>query len=137
MGRKVKRNIDPEAPEFRACHRYARISPPKARLVMDQVRDLPVNEALSLLRFSPRRGAAMIDKVLKSAIANADQAIDQDTEGRFEDLDVDDLYIHDCRIDTGPSFRRWRPRARGMAYPIIKRTSHITITLRAAATVAS
>lgn len=130
MGRKIKRNNGEDAPEFYSSHRYARISPPKARLVMDQVRGLRVNEAMELLQFSTRRGAAMIDKVLKAAVANANYAMDTDEDGSYDDLDLDLLYVHEGRVDEGPSFRRWRPRARGMAYPIIKRTSHITIRLR-------
>ena len=130
MGRKVKRNTTDTAPEFISSHRYARISPQKARLVADQVRGLSVDEAMQLLKFSTRRGAHFVDKVLKSAVANADQAID---EGRVEEeqlFDMEDLYVHEARVDVGPSFKRWRPRARGMAYPIIKRTSHIVIKLR-------
>ena len=130
MGRKVKRNTSNKAPEFISSHRYARISPPKARLIADQVRGLSVDEAMQLLKFSTRRGAQFVDKVLKSAVANADQAID---EGRVDEdalFDMEDLYVHEARVDAGPSFRRWRPRARGMAYPIIKRTAHIVIKLR-------
>lgn len=130
MGRKLKRNTTDTAPEFISSHRYARISPEKVRLVADQVRGLSVDEAMQLLKFSTRRGAHFVDKVLKSAVANADQAID---EGRVEDeqlFDMEDLYVHEARVDVGPSFKRWRPRARGMAYPIIKRTSHIVIKLR-------
>lgn len=128
MGRKNKRNLSEDAPEFVSTHRYARISPQKARLVIDQVRGLPVNEAMNLLQFSTRRGAAFVDKVLKSAIANADYAMQE--ERVDADLDLEDLYVHEAKVDEGPVFRRWRPRARGMAYPIIKRTSHITIRLR-------
>jgi large subunit ribosomal protein L22 len=128
MARKQKRNNSDSAPEFTSAHRYARISPPKVRLVMDQVRGMMVEEAMQHLKFSTRRGAHFIDKVLKSAVANADLALN---EGQTdEEFDVEELYIHEARVDVGPSFRRWRPRARGMAYPIIKRTSHIVIKLR-------
>lgn len=130
MGRKNKRNTSAKAPEFVSSHRYARISPQKARLVADQVRGLSVDEAMQLLKFSTRRGAHFVDKVLKSAVANADQAIDEDRVEEDQMFDMEDLYIHEVRVDVGPSFRRWRPRARGMAYPIIKRTSHIVIKLR-------
>ena len=139
MGKtKIKRNNAVEAPEFRASHRFAKMSPQKARLVMDMIRGLPVSEALDQLRFSPKRSAFLIDKVLKSAIANADQAIDgetiRDTKRQLlepqPDLDVDDLYVHEARADEGPRQKRWRPRARGSAYPYRKFFSHLTIHLR-------
>jgi large subunit ribosomal protein L22 len=137
--RQVKRkNTADDAPEFRAIHWNAKISPRKARLVMDLVRGLPVSEALDVLKFDRHRGAYLIDRVLKSAIANADQAI---TNGKIRsgegdlldpqpDVDVDDLYIHDARIDDGPRLKRWKPRARGQAYPYQKYYAHITIRLR-------
>ena len=132
MGRKIKKNSGDGVPEFQAVHRYARISPSKVRVVMNQIRGISVSEALDQLRFSPRRGAFMINKVLVSAIANMDHKVAEghdDIEG-WEDMDAEDLYVHEAFVDVGPSFRRWRPRARGMACPIIKRSSHITIKLR-------
>lgn len=137
-GNKRRRNDAPDAPEFRASHRYAKISPRKARLVMDAIRDLPVSRALDQLRHMPQRGAALIDKVLKSAIANADRAIEDE---RVRDaggvtiepqpaVDVDDLYVHDARVDEGPRLKRWMPRARGSAYPYRKFYSHLVIGLR-------
>jgi large subunit ribosomal protein L22 len=133
------KNTDETSAEFRAIHWNAKISPRKARLVMDRVRGLPVSEALDVLKFDRHRGAYLIDRVLKSAIANADQAI---TNGKIRsgegdllepqpDVDVDDLYIHDARIDDGPRLKRWKPRARGQAYPYMKFYAHITIRLRA------
>ena len=139
MGILRRRNKDENAAEFRAIHWNAKISPRKARLVMDRIRNLPVSEALDVLKFDRHRGAYLIDRVLKSAIANADQAI---TNGRIHsseskepldpqpEVDVDDLYIHDARIDDGPRLKRWKPRARGQAYPYLKYYSHITIKLR-------
>lgn len=132
------RNMDDAGPEFRASHWNAKISPRKARLVMDRVRGLPVSEALDILKFDRHRGAFLIDRVLKSAIANADQAI---TNERIRsavgdllepqpEVDVDELYIHDARIDDGPRLKRWKPRARGQAYPYMKYYSHISIKLR-------
>ena len=132
------KNMADDAAEFRAIHWNAKISPRKARLVMDRVRGLPVSEALDVLKFDRHRGAYLIDRVLKSAIANADQAI---TNGKVRsgegdlldpqpDVDVDDLYIHDARIDDGPRLKRWKPRARGQAYPYQKYYAHITIRLR-------
>jgi large subunit ribosomal protein L22 len=135
---KLKRNDAVEAPEFRASHRFAKISPQKARLVMDMIRGMPVSEALDQLRFSTKRAAFLIDKVLKSAIANADQAIDNEAIRNTQrallepqpDLDVDDLYVHEARADDGPRHKRWRPRARGSAYPYRKYFAHLTIHLR-------
>jgi len=138
MGIVKHKNTDDKGPEFRAAHWNAKISPRKARLVMDRVRGLPVSEALDILKFDRHRGAFLIDRVLKSAIANADQAI---TNERIRDaagallepqpqVDVDELYIHDARIDDGPRLKRWKPRARGQAYPYLKYYAHITIKLR-------
>jgi large subunit ribosomal protein L22 len=137
MGRKLKKNNTGNAPEFVSSHRFARISPPKVRLVMNQVRGMKVDEAMQLLKFSTRRGAHFIDKVLKSAVANADHKLNEGLLEDDQDFDLEDLYIHEAFVDVGPSFKRWRPRARGMAYPIIKRTSHISIKLRPLATQAS
>jgi large subunit ribosomal protein L22 len=136
--RQVRKNMDDTAAEFRAIHWNAKISPRKARLIMDEVRGLPVSAALDVLKFDRHRGGFLIDRVLKSAIANADQAI---TNGRIRsgegdllepqpEVDVDDLYIHDARIDDGPRLKRWKPRARGQAYPYQKYYAHISIKLR-------
>ncbi|RMG07266.1 MAG: 50S ribosomal protein L22 [Planctomycetota bacterium] len=132
------RNDAPDAPEFRAIHRYARISPRKAGLVMASIRGLPVSEALDQLRHMKQKGAFLADKLLKSAIANADHAIDQglvrDAQGRVlddqPDLDVDDLYVHEAVANDGPRLKRWRPRARGSAYPYRRPYAHLTIRLR-------
>lgn len=104
--------------EVKAVHRYARSSAQKARLVADQVRGMAVDEALALLRFSPRKAASLIYKVLSAAIANAENN---------QSLDVDRLYVSRIMIDQGPSLKRVRPRAKGRADRIIKRTSHITV----------
>jgi large subunit ribosomal protein L22 len=136
--KKSQKRYEDSSPEFRAIHNHAKISPRKARLVMDMIRGMPVSEALNVLKFDRHRGGFLIDRVLKSAIANADQAI---SEGRIRDhdgikiepqpeVDVDDLYIHDARIDDGPRLKRWKPRARGSAYPYKKYYSHISIRLR-------
>ena len=106
--------------EFKACHKFARISPRKARYVMDLVRDASVEKALETLRFTHRRAAPMISKVIRSAVANAIQ------EGGAT---AEDLVVHRAYVDEGPTWKRWRPRARGMAFPILKRTSHLTIVL--------
>lgn len=103
---------------YKATHRFARISARKARYVMDLVRNQPVEQALEALRFTNRRAAPMIAKVVKSAVANAIQ------EGG---ADPEDLVVAKAYVDEGPTWKRWRPRARGMAYPILKRTSHLSI----------
>jgi large subunit ribosomal protein L22 len=109
-----------------AVHRWARIAPRKARLIADLVRGLPVNAALAVLEHHPRRGAALLKKVLRSAMANASTDLD---------VDLNALVVHEARIDMGPLLngrRRWRPRAMGRATPINKRTSHLRIGLREA-----
>lgn len=133
-----KRNNTDNAAEFKAFHNHAKISPRKVRLVMNAIRNLPVSEALDQLKFMRQRGAVLVDKVLKSAIANADRAIEdeniRDHSGTVLEpqpqVDVDDLYVHDAQADEGPRLKRWRPRARGAAYPYRKFYSHLTIRLR-------
>lgn len=102
-----------------ARHRYAKISPRKARLVIDLIRGQRCQDALEQLRFNHRRGARMIEAVLKAAMANADE----------QEADLRRLYVHEARIDGGPYQRRWRPKDRGRAHPIAKRTSHIVLTV--------
>ena len=104
--------------EVAARLKFARISPQKCRLVADQVRGLPVERALQVLAFSPKKAAGIIKKVLESAIANAEHN---------EGADIDELKVKTIYIDQGPSMRRWRPRAKGRVNHIIKRTSHITV----------
>jgi large subunit ribosomal protein L22 len=100
--------------------RFARISAQKGRLVADQIRGLPVERALDVLTFSNKKGAAMIKKVLDSAIANA-----ENNEG----ADVDELKVKTITVDEGPTMKRIRARAKGRASRILKRTSHITVTV--------
>ena len=100
--------------------KYARISPQKARLVADQVRGLPVDRALTLLRFSNKRAAGLVRNVLESAIANAEHN---------EGADVDELRVAAICVDEGPVLKRIHARAKGRANRIIKRTSHITVTV--------
>lgn len=99
---------------------YARISPQKCRLVADQIRGLPVERALETLTFSPKKAAHLVRKVLESAIANAEHN---------EGADVDELKVAAVCIDEGPTHKRWRARAKGRANRILKRTSHILITV--------
>src|SRR5918996_1923871 len=107
-----------ERPGTRAQHRYARFSATKARAVLDLIRGLPVHEAAEVLQFTERGPSVPIGKVLASAIANAEHN---------DELDADNLYISACYADEGPTLKRWRPRARGRATRIRKRTCHITI----------
>ncbi|MGH9216863.1 MAG: 50S ribosomal protein L22 [Acidimicrobiales bacterium] len=107
-----------ERPGTRAQMRFARFSASKARAVLDLVRGLPVNEAAEVLQFTERGPSVLISKVLASAIANAEHN---------DELDGDSLYVAACYADEGPTLKRWRPRARGRATRIRKRTCHITI----------
>jgi large subunit ribosomal protein L22 len=106
--------------EVRAVTRYVRISPRKARLVTELVKGKPVEEALTILRFVPKKAARLVDKTLRSALANAEQN---------SNIDVDTLYIKRIFVDGGPQMKRWRARAMGRATKIIKRSSHITVIL--------
>ncbi|MHB1230097.1 MAG: 50S ribosomal protein L22 [Halothiobacillus sp.] len=103
-----------------ALHRYARISPQKARLVADLVRGQGVAQAIETLTFSDKKGAELIKKVLESAIANA-----ENNEG----ADVDRLHIATIMIDEGPVLKRFRARAKGRGARILKKTSHILVTV--------
>jgi len=112
---------------YRATHKYARISPRKVRPLADMIRGKLADEALDILRFQPHRGARMLEKVLKSAIGNARDPDNPKNKGRM--IDTDRLYVADATVDGGPMFKRIRPRARGMAFVIRKRMSHINLTL--------
>jgi large subunit ribosomal protein L22 len=100
--------------------RYAHLSAQKGRLVADQIRGLPVEKALNVLIFSKKKGADLVKKVLDSAIANA-----ENNEG----ADIDELKVASICVDEGPTMKRIRARAKGRASRILKRTSHITITV--------
>jgi large subunit ribosomal protein L22 len=104
--------------ETTARLKFARLSPQKARLVADQVRGLPVEQAVELLQFSPQKAAHVIRKVVESAIANAEHN---------EGADIDELTVSQIYVDQGPSMKRMRPRARGRVNRILKPTSHITV----------
>ncbi len=111
--------------ESRAIQRSTRQSPYKMRLVIDQIRGKGVNDALALLKFSKKHAARQIEKVLASAVANA-----EDQARRANDsVDVDELYITRAVINEGPKLKRFMPAAMGRATPIIKRTSHVEIML--------
>ncbi|MDZ4261132.1 MAG: 50S ribosomal protein L22 [Pseudomonadota bacterium] len=103
-----------------ASLRYARISPQKARLVADQIRGMKVEPALQLLQFSSKKGAAIIKKVLESAIANAEHN---------DGADIDELKVSTICVDEGPTQKRIQARAKGRANRILKRTSHIVVAV--------
>lgn len=106
--------------EVRSIYKFARISPKKARDVAREIQGLPVSDALDTLTFTPKKAAFLIGKTLKSAVANAENN---------HDLAADTLHVKEANISEGPSFRRYKPRARGSASAIRKRTSHIYIIL--------
>lgn len=111
-------------PEFVAKHRFARITQRKARLIADMIRGRSANEALDLLEFSPKRAASFYLRVLRSAVANA---------GQNEDVNLNRLYISDCRADDGPMLNnrlRFRPGPQGRAMPYAKKLSHLTVKVR-------
>jgi len=107
-------------PGARAVARHVRISPMKARRVVDLVRGLPAKEALTVLQFAPQAASEQVYKVLASAVANAENN---------ERLDPDSLLVRSAYVDEGPTLKRFRPRAQGRAYRIRKRTSHITVVV--------
>ncbi|WP_124726406.1 50S ribosomal protein L22 [Staphylospora marina] len=106
--------------EAKATARYVRISPRKARLVIDLIRGKSVAEAFSILRFTPKAASPVIEKVLKSAVANAEHN---------HNLNASGLVVKKAYVDEGPTLKRYQPRARGQAYEILKRTSHITVVV--------
>src|SRR3990170_3420046 len=112
-----------DAPGSFASARFVRITPLKARRVVDMIRGMGVDEALSLLQFAPQAASETVYKVLESAVANAET-----TEG----LPKADLVVSVAMVDEGPTMKRWRPRAQGRATRINKRTSHITLVVQPA-----
>lgn len=106
--------------ETKAVAKYQRLSPQKARLVARNVLGLPVEDAINLLRFTPKKAAKLIGKVLHSAVANAEQ---------LPGVDVDNLVVKQVLVNEGPTLKRIKPRAMGRANRILKRTSHITVVV--------
>jgi len=106
--------------EVRAAAKYVRISPQKVRKLIDAVKGKPVEDGLNLLKFMPQKAASIVEKTIRSAVANADQV---------PDVDVDSLFIQNITADQGPTLKRFRARARGRGTRILKRTSHITVIL--------
>ena len=106
--------------EAKAVAKYIRIAPRKVRVVMNLIRGKNVADAFAILKFTPKAGAEVIEKVLKSAVANA--------ENNF-DMNVDKLYVSAAYVDQGPTLKRIHPRSRGQAFSIMKRTSHVTVVV--------
>lgn len=106
--------------EAKAIAKYVRIAPRKVNLVAAEIRGKQVDEALAMLKFTPRRGATELEKVLKSAVANAENNLS---------LDRENLYVSEAYGNEGPTLKRFRPRSQGRAYSILKRTSHIGIVV--------
>ena len=107
--------------ESRATLKYARISPRKVKIVLDLIRNQPADKAMAILRFQPKAACEYLEKLLKSAIANADNNYK---------MDVSKLYVAECFVGPGPILKRIRPKDHGRAHRILKRTSHITLVLR-------
>ena len=106
--------------EVKAVTRYVRISPRKVQAIVGTIKGQPVEGALDKLKFMPQKSAAIVAKIIRSAAANADQNAD---------VDVDSLIVQNIQADQGPTLKRFRARARGRGTRILKRTSHITVTL--------
>lgn len=109
-----------EATQTRARAKYIRIAPRKVRLVVDLIRGKRIGEALAILKFTPKVASPVIEKVLRSAIANAENN---------HNMDVSRLYVKEIFADPGPTLKRFHPRAQGRAYSIMKRSSHITVVV--------
>jgi large subunit ribosomal protein L22 len=117
LGYRVKRISDMEV---RAVSKYVRISPRKVHKVIGAVKGKPVESGIQTLKFMPQKAASILEKIVRSAVANADHNAD---------IDIDLLVIRNITADQGPVLKRWKARARGRGTRILKRTSHITVTL--------
>ena len=107
--------------EARAINKYIRMSPLKVRVVLDLIRDKNVEEAMAIMEHTNRTAAVVINKVLKSAVANAENNLE---------LDRDSLYVSECYCGPGPTLKRFQPHAQGRAFSIMKRTTHITVVVK-------
>ncbi|HBK84564.1 MAG TPA: 50S ribosomal protein L22 [Firmicutes bacterium] len=107
--------------EAKAVAKYIRIAPRKARIVIDLIRGKSVSEAVNILRYTPKVASQPIEKVIRSAVANAEHNYD---------MNADELYVAEARVDAGPVIKRYRPRAQGRIYPVLKRSCHITIVVK-------
>lgn len=117
---KKERNEKQKDRRAQAHAKFVRVSNTKAKIVLDQIKGKSIGEAMGILAYSPRYAAEIIEKVLKSAVANAENNLE---------LDVEKLYVEDVVANQGPTLKRIRPRAQGRAYRINKRTAHISIYL--------
>jgi len=108
------------ATEVKAVLKFVRISPQKVRKLVDTVKGKPAEAAIDMLKFMPQKGAAIVEKVMRSAVANAEQN---------HNLDIDTLVVKNVMADQGPTLKRFRARARGRGTRILKRTAHITVVL--------
>ena len=107
--------------EAKAIARHIRIAPRKIRIVADLVRGKNIGEAFAILKFTLKVGADVVEKVMRSAIANAEHNFD---------MNVDNLYVSEIFVDQGPTLKRIHPRSRGQAFKILKRTSHVTVVVK-------
>ncbi|MCI8349924.1 MAG: 50S ribosomal protein L22 [Oscillospiraceae bacterium] len=107
--------------EARAYLRHARISPRKVQIVLDLIRKQDCEKAMAILRYTPKAACEPLEKLLKSAMANA--------ENNFS-MDRNNLYVSECYVTPGPTMKRIRPRAQGRAFKVLKRTSHITLVVK-------
>lgn len=107
--------------EARAYLKYARISPRKVQIVLDLIRNQPTDKAIAILKHTPKAASEPLEKLLKSAIANAENN---------HNMDVNNLYVSECFVGPGPTLKRMRPRAQGRSFRILKRTSHVTMVVK-------
>ena len=107
--------------EAKAVAKYIRIAPRKVRIVVDLIRGKSVGEAIAILKFTPKVGSEVVEKVLKSAIANAEHN---------NDMNVDKLFVSEAFVDQGQTLKRIHPRSRGQAFKILKRSSHVTVAVK-------
>lgn len=107
--------------EAKASLRHARIAPRKVQIVLDLIRNKPANQAMAIIKHTPKAACEPLEKLLKSAIANA--------ENNFN-MDKNNLYVSECYVTPGPTMKRIRPRAQGRAFQILKRTSHVFVTVK-------
>ena len=107
--------------EAKAIARYIRIAPRKVRIVIDLIRGKSVGEAFAILRFTPKAASEVVEKVLKSAVANAEHNYN---------MDVEKLYVAAAYVDQGPTLKRIHPRSRGQAFSILKRSSHVSVVVK-------
>ena len=106
--------------EVKATAKYSRIAPRKIRIVMNLIRGKSIREAFAILKFTPKVGSEVIEKVLRSAVANAEHN---------NDMDVEKMFVSSCSVDQGPTLKRIHPRSRGQAFKILKRSSHVTVAV--------